>query len=76
MPGQLPLSFGFSFRRPVRPGSIKKVDGSEFPRRGRCCCAGHYMHAVLRTDHIAIGSINSPVQCTMNEVCEQCLRDL
>ena len=29
---------------------------------------------VLRHDHIAIGSINSPMQCMLKEVCSQCLQ--
>ena len=29
---------------------------------------------VLRQDHVAIGSINSPMQCMMKEVCSQCLQ--
>src|SRR5205823_8573977 len=28
----------------------------------------------LKADHIAIGSINSPMQCMMKEVCAQCLQ--
>ncbi|MGE0416060.1 MAG: hypothetical protein AB7O80_04570, partial [Acetobacteraceae bacterium] len=28
----------------------------------------------LRPDHTAIGSINSPMQCMMKEVCAQCLQ--
>jgi hypothetical protein len=28
----------------------------------------------LRPDHVAIGSINSPMQCMMKEVCAQCLQ--
>jgi NAD(P)H-flavin reductase len=28
----------------------------------------------LRPDHIAIGSINSPMQCMMKEICAQCLQ--
>ena len=34
-------------------------------------------HGVLRTvlgEHVAIGSINSPMQCMMKEVCSQCLQ--
>jgi NADPH-dependent glutamate synthase beta subunit-like oxidoreductase/NAD(P)H-flavin reductase len=30
----------------------------------------------LRKDHVAIGSINSPMQCMMKEVCAQCLQKL
>ena len=29
---------------------------------------------VLRPDHLAVGSINSPMQCMMKEVCSQCLQ--
>jgi hypothetical protein len=28
----------------------------------------------LKPDHVAIGSINSPMQCMMKEVCAQCLQ--
>ena len=28
----------------------------------------------LRPDHVAIGSINTPMQCMMKEVCAQCLQ--
>jgi hypothetical protein len=28
----------------------------------------------LKTEHIAIGSINSPMQCMMKEICAQCLQ--
>ncbi|MBW8309184.1 MAG: FAD-dependent oxidoreductase [Candidatus Paracaedibacteraceae bacterium] len=28
----------------------------------------------LKTDHLAIGSINSPMQCMMKEICAQCLQ--
>ncbi|MFI5395769.1 MAG: FAD-dependent oxidoreductase [Candidatus Binatia bacterium] len=29
---------------------------------------------VLRSDHLAIGSINSPMQCMLKQVCSQCLQ--
>ena len=28
----------------------------------------------IRPDHVAIGSINSPMQCMMKEICAQCLQ--
>ena len=28
----------------------------------------------LKQDHVAIGSINSPMQCMMKEICAQCLQ--
>jgi NADPH-dependent glutamate synthase beta subunit-like oxidoreductase/NAD(P)H-flavin reductase len=35
---------------------------------------GSVLSGVLRADHIAIGSINSPMQCMLKEVCSQCLQ--
>lgn len=32
------------------------------------------LKAMLKADHVAIGSINSPMQCMMKEVCAQCLQ--
>ncbi|HUI27180.1 MAG TPA: FAD-dependent oxidoreductase [Candidatus Kryptonia bacterium] len=32
------------------------------------------LHDVFRDDHVAIGSINSPMQCMLKEVCSQCLQ--
>jgi NADPH-dependent glutamate synthase beta subunit-like oxidoreductase/NAD(P)H-flavin reductase len=32
------------------------------------------LSAFLKTNHIAIGSINSPMQCMMKEICAQCLQ--
>ena len=32
------------------------------------------LKAHLKPDHIAIGSINSPMQCMMKEICAQCLQ--
>jgi NADPH-dependent glutamate synthase beta subunit-like oxidoreductase/NAD(P)H-flavin reductase len=32
------------------------------------------LKSYLKTDHFAIGSINSPMQCMMKEICAQCLQ--
>jgi len=32
------------------------------------------LHPHLNPQHIAIGSINSPMQCMMKEICAQCLQ--
>jgi len=32
------------------------------------------LSAYLKPDHVAIGSINSPMQCMMKEICAQCLQ--
>ena len=34
----------------------------------------HQLKDVLRDDHVAFGSINSPMQCMMKEICAQCLQ--
>lgn len=34
----------------------------------------HQLKPYLKNDHIAIGSINSPMQCMMKEICAQCLQ--
>jgi hypothetical protein len=45
---------------------------------GMMAAVGSARHGVLapylRTGHTAIGSINSPMQCMMKEVCAQCLQ--
>ena len=30
---------------------------------------------MLKAEHFAIGSINSPMQCMMKEICAQCLQE-
>jgi hypothetical protein len=32
------------------------------------------LHPHLKAGHLAIGSINSPMQCMMKEICAQCLQ--
>jgi len=32
------------------------------------------LQAFLKPDHVAIGSINSPMQCMMKQICAQCLQ--
>ena len=32
------------------------------------------LHPHLKPNHVAIGSINSPMQCMMKEICAQCLQ--
>jgi hypothetical protein len=34
----------------------------------------HVLKSYLKPDHVAIGSINSPMQCMMKEICAQCLQ--
>jgi hypothetical protein len=48
-------------------GSDRMMDAVRQARHG-------VLRDVLRADHVAIGSINSPMQCMMKEVCSQCLQ--
>lgn len=34
----------------------------------------HQLKPYLKPEHVAIGSINSPMQCMMKEICAQCLQ--
>jgi hypothetical protein len=45
------------------------------PDDGRGASARHaILKDHLRPGHVAIGSINSPMQCMMKEICAQCLQ--
>ncbi|HVN87402.1 MAG TPA: FAD-dependent oxidoreductase [Candidatus Binatia bacterium] len=48
-------------------GSDRMMDAVRAARHGA-------LRDVLPPDHIAIGSINSPMQCMLKEVCSQCLQ--
>lgn len=48
-------------------GSDRMMAAVQKARRG-------VLKPYLRSDHVAIGSINSPMQCMMKEVCAQCLQ--
>jgi len=51
--------------------------GSDFKGGGRVPAddSGRLaLRAHLKQDHVAIGSINSPMQCMMKEICAQCLQ--
>ncbi|HZP40996.1 MAG TPA: FAD-dependent oxidoreductase [Candidatus Binatia bacterium] len=48
-------------------GSDRMMDAVRAARHG-------VLADVLRPDHVAIGSINSPMQCMLKEVCSQCLQ--
>ena len=48
------------------PASMRKELDKPFGER--------VLKPFLKEDHVAIGSINSPMQCMMKEVCAQCLQ--
>ncbi|QYO66675.1 FAD-dependent oxidoreductase [Leptolyngbya sp. 7M] len=53
--------------RIIAIGSDRMMNGVREARHG-------VLKPFLRHDHVAIGSINSPMQCMMKEVCAQCLQ--
>ncbi len=48
-------------------GSDKMMQAVALARHG-------VLHPHLKPEHVAIGSINSPMQCMMKEICAQCLQ--
>jgi NADPH-dependent glutamate synthase beta subunit-like oxidoreductase/NAD(P)H-flavin reductase len=50
------------------------VIGSDGMMRGVQQARGTVLRPYLNPDHHAIGSINSPMQCMMKEICAQCLQ--
>jgi hypothetical protein len=60
----VPLS---GIRRIIAIGSDRMMAAVKDARHG-------VLEPLLRPDHIAIASINSPMQCMMKEVCAQCLQ--
>src|SRR4029453_7918869 len=63
-PARVPLS---EVSRIIAIGSDRMMNAVRLPRHG--VLAPH-----LNPAHIGIGSINSPMQCMMKEVCAQCLQ--
>jgi NAD(P)H-flavin reductase len=48
--------------------------GSDRMMRAVKVARGGVLAKELKADHVAVGSINSPMQCMMKEVCAQCLQ--
>ncbi len=55
--------------RPHHRHRLGPHDGGGARRRGTACS-----RRTCKPDHVGIGSINSPMQCMMKEVCAQCLQ--
>ena len=53
--------------RLIAIGSDRMMNAVREARRG-------VLEDLLRPDHVGIGSINSPMQCMLKEVCSQCLQ--
>jgi len=64
--GPAPISLA-SVDRLISIGSDRMMDAVRGARHT-------VLAGVLRHDHVAIGSINSPMQCMLKEVCSQCLQ--
>lgn len=61
--------------------SSKMIDriitiGSDRMMAAVTCARKTILKPILKTDHLAIGSINSPMQCMMKGVCGQCLQTM
>ena len=61
------------------PIALKNIDhiiaiGSDRMMQAVALARHGVLHPHLKPDHVAIGSINSPMQCMMKEICAQCLQ--
>jgi NADPH-dependent glutamate synthase beta subunit-like oxidoreductase/NAD(P)H-flavin reductase len=63
-PAPIPLH---DVQRVISIGSDRMMDAVRVARK-------NVLHDMLPADHHAIGSINSPMQCMMKEICAQCLQ--
>jgi len=59
---------------PLREAEHMIVIGSDRMMQAVGAARHGVLAPLLRPDHTAIGSINSPMQCMMKEVCAQCLQ--
>jgi len=59
---------------PLRDAEHMIVIGSDRMMQAVGAARHSVLAPLLRPDHTAIGSINSPMQCMMKEVCAQCLQ--
>jgi NADPH-dependent glutamate synthase beta subunit-like oxidoreductase/NAD(P)H-flavin reductase len=64
--GQAPIAFS-DMDRMIAIGSDRMMAAVGAARHGA-------LAPYLKKDHVAIGSINSPMQCMMKEICAQCLQ--
>jgi len=62
--------------QPISMGDADRVIaiGSDGMMRGVAHARRTVLAPYLKKDHHAIGSINSPMQCMMKEICAQCLQ--
>ncbi|MBI5512352.1 MAG: FAD-dependent oxidoreductase [Deltaproteobacteria bacterium] len=81
--GNIVESLGAYARGELGPTRVKLEDCSRWIVIGSdrmMAAVGRARHGVLkrftRKDHVALGSINSPMQCMMKEICAQCLQRL
>ena len=62
------------FRSPLHSATRIVVIGSDRMMAAVKAARHAVLKPYLRPDHQAIGSINSPMQCMMKEICAQCLQ--
>jgi NAD(P)H-flavin reductase len=61
---------------PIATGSVDRIIaiGSDRMMAAVALARHHELKPFLKAGHFAIGSINSPMQCMMKEICAQCLQ--
>ena len=68
-----PRRFGRG-RDSTERGGSRGRDRLRWHDGARCSARHRYSRRILKPEHKAIGSINSPMQCMMKEICAQCLQ--
>ena len=61
---------------PIRLQDVDRIIaiGSDRMMAAVACARHHTLSGYLKAGHIALASINSPMQCMMKEICAQCLQ--
>jgi len=69
-------AYGSEINDPIRLQDVERIIAIGSDRMMAAVAAARYgvLHPHLSPTHIAIGSINSPMQCMMKEICAQCLQ--
>ena len=69
-------AYGDEINRPIALRDVKRIIAIGSDRMMAAVAGARHgiLHPHLDPSHIAIGSINSPMQCMMKEICAQCLQ--
>jgi NAD(P)H-flavin reductase len=69
-------AYGSEINKPIALKDVKRIIAIGSDRMMAAVASARHglLHPHLDPKHVAIGSINSPMQCMMKEICAQCLQ--